>query len=143
MGLGRREFKVAGQMLLRPDWGAVNHTQPRGRGAQQREQRWLTKRAPALPQLKLHFLFLGLFLELPVINAVPITRRVRWRLTASWHGERPAVEWNNFTFKTSAANHRLVLCCFRNSAGVHKRFHTASPQGIRFKSAFYFNASPP
>lgn len=50
-GLGRREFKVAGQTLLRLDWGAVNHRRPRGRGAQQREQRWLTKRAPALPQL--------------------------------------------------------------------------------------------
>lgn len=48
MGLGRREFKVAGQTLLRLDWGAVNQAQPLGRGAQQREQRWLTKTAPLL-----------------------------------------------------------------------------------------------
>lgn len=79
MGLGRREFKVAGQTLLRLDWGAVNHAQPLGRGAQQREQRWLTKTAPLLsPNLNstssFFFFFFGASPGHPEINAVPITR---------------------------------------------------------------------
>lgn len=37
VGLGRREFKVVGQTLLRLDWGAVNQWQPLG-------QRYTTKR---------------------------------------------------------------------------------------------------